>query len=87
MNTIELIKKVADSNNITTGRAEMIISIIFERVTDKLKKESFVKIPEFGSFSIESKKSATGSSGQSSIFARNYVVFSPDKMFLDIVNS
>ena len=87
MNTIELIKKVADSNNITTGRAEMIISIIFERVTDKLKRESFVKIPEFGSFSIESKKSSSGSSEHTSIFAKNYVVFNPDKVFLDIVNS
>lgn len=87
MNTIELIKKVADSNNITTGRAEMIISIIFERVTEKLKKDGYVSIPEFGSFTVESKTSGSGSSGHTSIFTKNHVVFNPDKMFLDTVNS
>lgn len=87
MNTIELIKKVADTNNITTGRAEMIISIIFERITEKLKKDAEVSIPDFGKFNIMSKQPNFGGSGQSRIFANNYVEFNPDKRFLDNINS
>ena len=85
MNTIELIKKVSDTNNITTGRAEMIISIIFERITEKLKKDAEVYIPDFGKFNIMSKKPNYG--GQSRIFTNNYVEFQPDKRFLDNINS
>jgi len=87
MNTIELIKKVADANNITTGRAEMIISIIFERITEKLKKDAEVTIPDFGKFNIMSKQPNYGGTGQSRIFSNNYIEFHPDKRFLDNINS
>jgi len=83
MNTVDLINKVAVSNNLTTGRAEMIISIITERITDKLKKDGFVALENFGEFRLEKKK--TGSAGSESI--KNHVVFTPDKHFLSIINT
>ena len=85
MNTVELIKKISESNNMTYGRSEMILSIIFERLTEKLKKEGDVIIKNFGSFSVISKLPENAS--ETSIFVKNQVKFNPDKSFLDIVNS
>ena len=85
MNTVELIKKISESNNMTYGRSEMILSIIFERLTEKLKKEGEITINNFGSFSVESK--LPDNSTETNIFVRNQIKFNPDKFFLDIVNS
>ena len=57
MNTIDLINKLAVSHNITTGRAEMIISITVERLIEKLKKDGETKVENFGTFRIMRKKS------------------------------
>jgi nucleoid DNA-binding protein len=86
MNTVDLINKVAQSSNLTTGRAEMIISIIAERITDTLKKEGSVILNDFGEFHLE-KKRASGSFAGASADMKNHVVFTPDKNFLDIINS
>lgn len=87
MTTVELIRKISDSNNITTGRAEMIISIIFERLTEKLRKEGEVSVFDLGNFKIVSKRPSSGSSLETNIFVKNYVVFQPSRIFLDVVNS
>jgi nucleoid DNA-binding protein len=87
MNTVDLINKVAVSNNLTTGRAEMIISIITEKITDKLKKDGSVTIENFGTFHAETKKVSGSIFPESLAGSRKYVVFTPDKHFLDIVNS
>lgn len=88
MNTVDIINKIAIKHNITTGRAEMILSIIIERMTEKLRKEGQVSIVNFGSFGVESKK-AGDSSGKilEMNLPRNNVVFNPDKKFLDTINS
>jgi nucleoid DNA-binding protein len=85
MNTVDLINKVAVSNNLTTGRAEMIISIITERITDNLKKDGFVVLENFGEFRLEKKK-ASGTFSDSAGM-KNHVVFTPDKHFLNIINT
>ena len=85
MNTVELIKKISESNNMTFGRSEMILSIIFERLTEKLKKEGEVTINNFGNFTVVSKRPEN--SFETNIFVRNQIKFNPDKSFLDIVNS
>lgn len=85
MNTVDLINKVAMSNNLTTGRAEMIISIITERITDRLKKDGFVAMENFGEFRLEKKKTVNAGSGSESM--KNHVVFTPDKHFLSTINS
>lgn len=87
MNTIDLINKVAFVNNLTTGRAEMIISIITEKIADKLKKDSSAVIENFGTFHIETKKIGGSIFAESLAGSKNYVVFEPDKHFLDSVNS
>jgi nucleoid DNA-binding protein len=85
MNTVDLINKVAISNNLTTGRAEMIISIITERITDNLKKDGYVALENFGEFHIEKKRTGSSVSGLES--TKNHIVFTPDKHFLSIINT
>ena len=86
MNTVDLINKVAQTSNLTTGRAEMIISIIAERITDTLKKEGSAVLNGFGKFHLEKKRTGSTYSGVSADM-KNHVVFTPDKNFLDIINS
>ena len=87
MNTVDLINKVAVSNNLTTGRAEMIISIITEKITDKLKKDGSAIIENFGTFHVETKKIGSSIFAESLAGTKKYVLFTPDKHFLDVVNS
>ncbi|RPI17766.1 MAG: hypothetical protein EHM58_07895 [Ignavibacteriae bacterium] len=87
MNTVDILSKVAEANKISTGRAEMILSIIFEKISDKLRKEGEVKINDFGTFNIVNKKTGSTGFGSQSNVSRNYVVFMPDKPFKDIINS
>ena len=89
MNTVDIINKIAVKHNITTGRAEMILSIIIERMTEKLRKDGRVSIINFGSFKVESKKTGDNTAGRLTDInlPGNYVVFNPDKRFLDTINS
>ena len=87
MNTVDLINKVAISNNLTSGRAEMIINIIMEKISDWLKKEGEVTINNFGSFKIYPKKISSSVFGESSGEIKNYISFIPDEKFLDYLNS
>jgi len=84
MNTLDMINKVSEDNAITAGRAEMIISIVIERITEKLKKDGFVNIDGFGKFRITSiKPFKVGDSPQ---LFKNHIVFDPDSAFLDNLN-
>ncbi|MCC6866279.1 MAG: HU family DNA-binding protein [Ignavibacteria bacterium] len=88
MTTIDLINKLAVEHNITTGRAEMIVSILVERLTEKLKKDGEVVINNFGTFSIRKKESGSFlKMDESLLMAKNKVVFLPDKYFLENINS
>ena len=87
MNTVDLINKVAISNNLTSGRAEMIISIMMEKIADKLKKGTEVSIENFGDFKVQSKKITSATFGEASMEQKKYVVFTPKKRFLEILNS
>jgi nucleoid DNA-binding protein len=89
MNTTDLINKLAEEHNITSGRAEMIINIIVERLIEKLKKEGEVVLENFGTFSIQQKR-ADGSSflklSEPIQLAKNLVAFTPDRVFLESIN-
>lgn len=90
MNTIDLINKIAINHNITPGRAEMILSIIVERLIEKLKKDGEIMIKDFGKFSIQKKKPEAGSYLKLSEpvqLAKNVVTFVPDSVFLKNINS
>jgi nucleoid DNA-binding protein len=84
MNTIDLINKVSVDNAITGGRAEMIISIVIERISEKLKRDGVIEIENFGRFVITSKKPFKV--GDSPQLFKNHIVFEPDKAFLDNLN-
>lgn len=90
MTTIDLINKLAVEHNITTGRAEMIISILVERLLEKLKKDGEVAIMNFGTFSIRKKEPDSASYMKLSEpipMAKNHVTFYPDSVFLNSINS
>ncbi len=87
MNTVDLINKVAISNNLTSGRAEMIISIMMEKITDKLKKEMEVSIENFGTFKVQSKRISSAVFSEAGSEQKKYVVFTPERKFLDVLNS
>ena len=90
MTTIDLINKLAVEHNITTGRAEMIVSILVERLVEKLKKDGEVKITNFGTFSIRRKEPVSSSYmklNEQIPMVKNHVTFFPDKIFLDHINS
>ncbi|MGH2574166.1 MAG: HU family DNA-binding protein [Ignavibacteria bacterium] len=81
MITLELINKIAELNNLTKGRAEMIVNTIVESITEKIKSEKKISIPNFGIFEVITGETASGK--QKDI----YVSFKPEQAFLNIVNS
>lgn len=90
MTTIDLINKLAVEHNITTGRAEMIVSILVERLVEKLKKDGEVQITNFGTFSIRKKEPESSSYlklNEPIPMVKNHVTFFPDRIFLDNINS
>jgi nucleoid DNA-binding protein len=87
MNTVDIINRVSEANKISTGRAEMIISIMVEKITDKLRKDGEANIVNFGTFSLFKKKTSSTGFGDTEGPVRNYVRFIPEKPFLDIINS
>jgi nucleoid DNA-binding protein len=87
MNTIDLINKVSLNNNVATGRAEMIISLIVEKIMDRLKKDGEVSIVDFGKFKLETKNNDPGNLAEYGKVPKTGVIFTPEKKFLDIVNT
>jgi nucleoid DNA-binding protein len=90
MNSIDLINKIALKHNITSGRAEMIMSIIVERLIERLKKDGEVTITNFGNFRIQKKDSRPGSYPKFNEMMpaeMNQIVFEPGRNFLENINS
>jgi nucleoid DNA-binding protein len=87
MNTIDLINKVSANNTIATGRAEMIISIIIEKIIDKLRREGTVVLEDFGTFTLETKDQSANYMIDYGRKPKFSVVFSPNNKFLDVVNT
>lgn len=89
MNSIDLINKIATKHNITTGRAEMIISIIVERIIERLKKDGEMTITNFGDFRIQKKSGSAAyvKFNEPSSQDANQIMFEPNKHFLETINS
>jgi nucleoid DNA-binding protein len=79
MNSLELINKLAESNNLSTGRAEMIISIIVERISEKLKTNGQIEVENFGKFVLDNTTSSSS--------YRKKIKFIPSKSFLEKINT
>ena len=90
MNTLDLISNIAQKNDLTLGRAEMILSIIIERIMEKIKTGDSVSIPGFGTFKVVSQGSDSSSYSylnKAASSKRFYISFVPDAKFLEVVNS
>ena len=90
MNTIDLINKLAVNHNITTGRAEMIISITIERLIEKLKKDGEVLVNNFGKFRIMKKRPEVKTFmklDEPVHLTKNIIAFEPESVFIDTINS
>ena len=86
MTNADLVNKLAREHNLTSGRAEMIISIIVERITERLISDGNVNISNFGDFTVM-KNSLSEMIMSDNVLNKNRVVFTPGKEFLDSINS
>ena len=88
MNTTDLVNKISVTHNITSGRAEMIVNIIIEKLRDILANEGKAEINNFGTFKIEQKSAISPYiMNQPMSSQKNNISFEADKSFLDKVNS
>lgn len=60
MNKSELIQKVADRVNVTRKKAEDVVNLIFEAMTQALSKGDRVEIRGLGSFVVRTYKAYQG---------------------------
>ncbi len=60
MTKFQLIEKVASENNITSVRAENVVSCVFNAMTETLKQGDGVEIRGFGSFTVRDYPPYTG---------------------------
>ena len=70
--------------------SEILLEDILDIITDNLKKFKKIKISNFGTFSIRSKKSRVGRNPKTKeekiIKERNVVLFKPSKEFKEYIN-
>ncbi|QJT10576.1 HU family DNA-binding protein [Oceanidesulfovibrio marinus] len=60
MNKSELVKELAEENNISTEESTMFVEMFFDSVRNALLEDGRVEIRGFGSFKIKSYKGYTG---------------------------
>ncbi len=60
MTKSELIERVADSAKLTKGRAELVVTTIFDAMVDALRRGDGIEIRGFGSFTVRQYKSYEG---------------------------
>ena len=60
MTKSELIDAVARTTKITKSRAEQVVNVIFDTLTDALKRGEGIEIRGFGSFTVREYKSYSG---------------------------
>ena len=56
----ELIERVAEATKQTKGRAELVVSTIFDAMVDALRRGDGIEIRGFGSFTVRQYKSYEG---------------------------
>jgi integration host factor subunit alpha len=87
-------KELADVIHTRIGlskrEAAEIVEFFFETVKGKLNKGEGIKIPKFGSFRVQNRKSRKGRNPATGdtieIFKRKAVVFKPSKFLRDAIN-
>lgn len=85
MTITDIVNNLAAEHNLTTGRAEMIVSIIVERMSERLKNEGRVRIDGFGEFKVV-RNTPTFMIMSDQLISKNRIKFEPAKEFLEFVN-
>jgi len=87
----DLINSVYMQIGFSKNISEILIDDFLATITKNLKDEKKLKLSNFGTFSIRSKKSRTGrnpkTKEQKTISDRDVVLFKASKEFKDLVNS
>jgi len=86
MTTADIINKLTADHSLTAGRAEMIISIIVERITEKMKTEGKVNITGFGEFKVI-RNSNSSKIMNDQMLSKNRINFFPSSEFLSAINA
>ena len=60
MNKSELVEKLAERAKITKKRAEQVVNLVFEQMTEALRRGDRIEIRGFGSFTSKSYEAYTG---------------------------
>jgi integration host factor subunit beta len=60
MNKSELVEKLAERAKITKKRAEQVVNLVFDQMTEALKRGDRIEIRGFGSFTSKSYDAYTG---------------------------
>ena len=60
MNKSELVERLAERAKITKKRAEQVVNLVFEQMTDALRRGDRIEIRGFGSFTCKSYEAYTG---------------------------
>ena len=85
MTTSDIVNMLSQEHKLTSGRAEMILSIVVERITERLKSEGRVKIMNFGEFKLV-RNTYSEMIISDHLTGKNRVIFEPCKEFLDEIN-
>ena len=60
MNKSELVEKLAERAKITKKRAEQVVNLVFEQMTEALRRGDRIEIRGFGSFGLNYRPPRTG---------------------------
>ncbi len=60
MNKSELVERLAERAKITKKRAEQVVNLVFEQMTEALQRGDRIEIRGFGSFTSKSYEAYTG---------------------------
>ncbi|MCA9787675.1 MAG: integration host factor subunit beta, partial [Candidatus Cloacimonetes bacterium] len=60
MNKSELVEKLAERAKITKKRAEQVVNLVFDQMTEALKRGERIEIRGFGSFRVKERVERVG---------------------------
>ncbi len=91
MNKSELIKALAEQNNLQTDEATRIVNVFFQSIKDALIRGDRVEIRDFGSFKVKDYQGYSGrnpKTGQSvKVQPKRLPFFRPGKELKDFLNT
>jgi len=90
MNKADLVGTVAEKTGLTKKVAEQTVGVVFDAITDGLKKEGKVQLVGFGSFEVKNRSARMGRNPKTKepiqIPASKAPVFKPGKALKDSIS-